>query len=246
MCGSFGLCHFRQTSVWDSKLRILALETSGTHGSIALLEDDQLIVRADLDPSQRTAKSLIPTIATQLERAGWSASEMDLIAVTQGPGSFTGLRIGVTAAKTLAYSTHADVIGVNTLDVIARQVPQDFESVTCVIDAHRGQLFSKSFRREGEDSRTATSETETVDVELFLERLQPQQAVSGLVLKKIRTKLPVGTLVVDAEHWSPRAESVGLLAFHEYRTGRRDDPWKLVPNYFRQSAAEEKAESQSG
>ena len=102
-------------------MRILALETSGSSGSVAALDEGRLIVERPLAAGSRSAQSLAPGIDSLLAEVGWLVGGVDLVAVTQGPGSFTGLRIGVTTAKALAYAGETQVIGVNTLEVIARQ-----------------------------------------------------------------------------------------------------------------------------
>ena len=123
-------------------MRILAIETTERIGSVAALNDARLLAEATLTSEQRTAQSLAPALVELLSRARWQAADVDLIAVTDGPGSFTGLRIGVTMAKTLAYAIEAKVLGINTLEVIAAQAPPSEAAVTAVIDAQPGQFYS--------------------------------------------------------------------------------------------------------
>ena len=132
-------------------MRILALETSGSSGSVAALEGTQLILEQPLASGSRSAQSLAPGIDALLAEVGWSVGQIDLLAVTQGPGSFTGLRIGITTAKALAYAVGGQVIGVNTLEVIARQAPPGRaapakqQTLWTVLDAQRGELFAARF-----------------------------------------------------------------------------------------------------
>ncbi|HEX5471854.1 MAG TPA: tRNA (adenosine(37)-N6)-threonylcarbamoyltransferase complex dimerization subunit type 1 TsaB, partial [Lacipirellulaceae bacterium] len=99
--------------------RILAIETSGRHGSVATLGGEvgeaRLVGQLALTGDQRTAQSLAPAMQQLLAAAQWTPESLDLVAVTVGPGSFTGLRIGVTTAKAFAYAVGADIIRVNTL-----------------------------------------------------------------------------------------------------------------------------------
>src|SRR5262245_50788842 len=112
-------------------MRILAIETSGQRGSIAILNSQgdslstlgQTILAADC----RTAQSLAPALKSLLADAGWPSKSVELVAVAVGPGSFTGLRIGVTTAKAFAYAVGAQVIGINTLAVLAHQSPPAHE-----------------------------------------------------------------------------------------------------------------------
>lgn len=215
-------------------MRILALETSSRCGSVALLADERLIGSSPLLPGQRTAAVLAPTIAAQLDVAGWKAADIDLVAVAQGPGSFTGLRIGVTMAKTLAYAISAEVIGVNTLEVIAAQAACSRRNVWAVIDAQRQQLFA---------SMTTTEEagpTRLIDNQQWLAQLKPSDAVNGSGLRKLVDRLPTGVEVCDQSLWTPQAEMVARIGLRHFQAGRRDDMWKLVPQYYRPSYAEEK------
>src|SRR5262245_56901299 len=103
--------------------RILAIETSGRHGSVATLGGEpagaRLIGQTVLTGEERTAQVLAPAIQQLLIATEWSPKSIDPVAVTVGPGSFTGLRIGVTTAKAIAYAVGADVLGVNTLEPLA-------------------------------------------------------------------------------------------------------------------------------
>ena len=211
---------------------------------MAALDDDRLLGQMVFGPEQRTAQSFAPMLVQQLDSVGWSPQDVQLIAVTQGPGSFTGLRIGVTAAKTLAYAVGAEVIGVNTLKVIASQVPPERQDVWAVMDAQRGQLFAARFRRR-EGDWEAIVETHIVDNERWLQSLTPDAAVTGPGLAKLRDRLPDGIVVVDDDHWTLEAATVGRVGYLEFRSGKRDDLWALAPEYFRKSAAEEKFEART-
>jgi len=225
----------------------LALETSAKSGSIAVLRDREPVIEQILPDDQRTAQSLAPGIVDVLSDAGLTPKQIDLVAVTQGPGSFTGLRVGITTAKTFAYTTGAAVLGVNTLEVLARQAPEDSLATCAVIDAQRQQQFAANYRRtKAGDPLNETSACQIIDDDEWLARLQPGTCAIGPGLGKRRDALlpqiPQGVVVADRNDWLPRAGTVGQLAFDQYAAGRRDDLWKLLPHYHRKSAAEEKLE----
>src|SRR5271163_2151267 len=96
--------------------RILALETSELTGSVAAAADGNVLAELQLDPQQRSAQSLAPAIRALLAQVGWQPADIDLLAVTIGPGSFTGLRVGVATAKVFAYACGAEVLGISTLE----------------------------------------------------------------------------------------------------------------------------------
>jgi len=226
----------------DAK-RILAMETSGRHGSAATLwgeaNDGRMLRQIVLTGEQRTAQALAPAIKQLLDESQWPADSIELVAVAVGPGSFTGLRIGVTTAKTFAYAVGAEVMGVNTLVAMAAQSPPS-SALWTVLDAQRQELFAAKFAvGDNRDIRT-TTETAIIPQDRWLANLQPGDFVTGPPLKRLASKLPDGIIVEPEGIWQPMAEAVGRVAWQSYVAGNRDNVWKLVPNYYRLSAAEEK------
>jgi tRNA threonylcarbamoyladenosine biosynthesis protein TsaB len=221
-------------------VRVLALETTGLSGSVAVLECGQLLATAPLDAARRSAQTLAPGIQNLLRRVGWRPADLRLVAVAAGPGSFTGLRIGVTTAKTLAYALGADLVAVNTLEVIAEQATMGASTLWCVLDAHRGQVFCDRFVRDESGTFSTSRGASIMDIDAWLGTLAPGDCVSGPILARLSERLPTGIEATPAETWSPSAGAVGRLAWRHYTAGKRDDPWQLTPLYLRASAAEEK------
>jgi tRNA threonylcarbamoyladenosine biosynthesis protein TsaB len=221
-------------------MRILAIETVGLSGSVAALESDRLIALRDLDPSMRSAQSLTPTILELLAVVGWQPENAELVAVATGPGSFTGLRVGVTTAKMFAYAVKADLLGINTLEAIAWQAIAQSNRLYTVLDALRNQVFVGKFSRESNGPWQWNGETQLLDNDTWIAKVFHDTAVSGPGLAKLLARIPPGSEIVDADRWSPKANSVGQLAWRHYKSGSRHDVFSLVPQYFRPSAAEEK------
>lgn len=245
-------------------MRILAIETVGAAGSVALLDDDRVVEELELDTVRRSAQTLAPGIAGLLERVGWRPADIELVAVARGPGSFTGLRIGITTAKTFAYAVGCQVVGVNTLLAIASRAPRELETVSAVIDAQRGELFVADFTRQPDGQFIGIETTRIVAAETWLASLpsrsavtgpglsqhhdtnpqsptpSPFPAVSGPGLSMHLAVLPPGTIVVDRALWSPTAAMVGQLGRKQILAGQGVSPFELVPEYFRRTAAEEK------
>ncbi|HEX4144554.1 MAG TPA: tRNA (adenosine(37)-N6)-threonylcarbamoyltransferase complex dimerization subunit type 1 TsaB [Pirellulales bacterium] len=226
-------------------MRILALETSGSSGSVAALDASQLILEQALAGGSRSAQSLAPGIEALLAEVGWSLGQVDLIAVTQGPGSFTGLRIGVTTAKALAYAVAGRLVGVNTLAVIARQAPVQ-QTLWTVLDAQRGELFAARFSPSAPDCHAETIEVQVVDRDTWLAQLAAGDAVSGPGLERLEPGIRSDVTVVGRQFWLPKAETVGRLGYERSLVRGHDDLFQLTPQYFRQAAAEEKWERQHG
>jgi tRNA threonylcarbamoyladenosine biosynthesis protein TsaB len=227
-------------------MRVLSLETSGTTGSVAVLEDNDLVAEQALPGGKRSAQSLVPTIQALLGQSGWKIFQVELLAVTSGPGSFTSLRIGVSTAKALAYAIGAEILGVNTLEVIARRAPGDSQMVKVVLDAQRDQLFAATLASGKAGQEADASVTAVIDNQVWLDSLKPGDVVSGPGLKRLADRLPTGVIVVDSVLWMPTAAVVGQIGFEQHAAGRRDDVFQLVPQYFRRTAAEEQWDRRQG
>lgn len=130
-------------------MRILAIDTACNLARVALTEDGVLQKEITVDDKRKHSVKLLPAIETLLAECGVTPQNLDLIAVTKGPGSFTGLRIGVVTAKTMAYALHVPLVGVNTLDAIAASFA-DTDGIVCpLIDARNIRAYG-GFYRKGE------------------------------------------------------------------------------------------------
>jgi tRNA threonylcarbamoyladenosine biosynthesis protein TsaB len=221
--------------------RILALQTSGPREGVATAVGPQIACQRELTGPGRSAQTLAPAIRDVLSATGWPVGDVDLLAVAAGPGSFTGLRVGITTAKVLAWTTGAEIVGVHTLEVIAWQAPPEVSRLEAVIDAQRGGLYVGRFRRDGSAPLRMVGETKLLPREEWFDSLGSDTWVTGTALTKVGKLLPVGVKRVAEQDWSPRAETVARLAARLFGEGVRDDLWRLVPQYYRRSAAEEKA-----
>ena len=136
-------------------MKILAIETTGLTGSVAVTEDGETLATRELPSVQRSAKSLIPSLHELLNELTLEVDDLDAIAVAKGPGSFTGLRIGITAAKLLAWGSEKKLIGVDAFDSVV--VELDFEALRARVggassvvasvgfDAQRGEAATRDY-----------------------------------------------------------------------------------------------------
>jgi tRNA threonylcarbamoyladenosine biosynthesis protein TsaB len=224
-------------------VKILALETTDSVGSVAAMTDGNLLLELELNAQQRTARSVPPGIKNLLERVEWKPTDVQLVALTVGPGSFTGLRVGITMGKTFAYSVGAEILGVNTLDTIAEAAPADVSALTAVIDAQRGDIVSRSYKRGPDGWLLPRDDQHLISTDRWLQELPDGMAVAGPALTKIALRLPTHVTLLEQKYWTPRSAMVAQLANRQYTAGRRDDLWTLLPQYSRRSAAEEKWEA---
>lgn len=133
--------------------KILSLETSIAVCSLAIHENGKLIALAELHQDNVHGSKLVPLIKSLLEQADYSAGSLDAIAVAQGPGSYTGLRIGVSTAKGLAFAHDLPLIGIDSLDGLGRQLVGQVEEGSCIIpmiDARRMEVYAKVLDFKGE------------------------------------------------------------------------------------------------
>jgi len=225
-------------------MRIIAIETTGRYGSVAALEglpsECKLLHEIVLGGEQRTAQSLAPALREMLTQIDWSPKSIKLVVVAIGPGSFTGLRIGVTTAKAFAYAAGAEVIGVNSLVAMAAQAPLMPGRLWTILDAQRQELFVARFEAHDSDTEPDDCVTTIVSRDEWLARLEPGDHVTGPPLRQLCSQLPTDVVAVPESLWQPLASVVGRVGWLAYQAGRRDDLWKLVPQYYRASAAEEK------
>jgi tRNA threonylcarbamoyladenosine biosynthesis protein TsaB len=224
-------------------MRILALETTERAASVAAAVDSNLLLELELGTQQRSAQSLAPGVQQLLRSVAWNPGEVELIALPVGPGSFTGLRLGVTMAKTFAYGVGAEVLGLDTLEVIASRAPAEVHTVSVAVDAQRGQVVSALFRRGEQGLFEPVEPHRLVDTAKWVAEVSHGALLSGPILAKLGDRLGQRSDVLPPECWRPTAAAVARLAFRHYQAGQRDDLWTLVPRYSRRSAAEEKWEA---
>ncbi len=132
-------------------LKVLAIETSSRAGSLALAQGGEVVVVQEFQRNMRHVAELLPAMDRATRQLGWRAEELDEVYVSAGPGSFTGLRIGITVAKTLAMACSVRVVAVGSIAAIAANAPGDVRHVGVILDAKRGQVFAGSFERRGGD-----------------------------------------------------------------------------------------------
>lgn len=195
------------------------------------------------DPAQRHGRNLIPVIRDLLRDLKMTVAELDGIAVGLGPGSYTGLRIGLTAAKTLAYAIGKPLVGLDSLEIIARNAPEEEHAVSVIADAQRGDLYVANFARsEPQGPLVRTSPTRIQTQSDWAAGLTVPTLVLGPGLERMQTLLPELARTAAAElSWPDGARLMGL-ARDVWATGRRVDPLFLEPEYLRRSAAEEQWE----
>ena len=222
---------------------ILAFETTAKAGSVALLEDGKLLAESYQNTGLTHSQTLMVMAEDMLKAAGKSMADVTAVAVAEGPGSFTGVRIGVAAAKGLAWGGELPCYGVSTLESMALTLGIWQGYVCPVMDARRSQVYNALFyvncgvvERVCEDRAIALAdlaeELKTLEGPVFL-------VGDGSNLTHNTLKGTISSLVLPPEHrMHQRASGVALAAAAKIAAGDAGDAAAMVPNYLRLSQAE--------
>ena len=222
---------------------ILALETSAKAASVALLEGDKLLSENYQNTGMTHSQTLMVMAEDMLKQCGKTAKDVDAVAVAEGPGSFTGVRIGVAAAKGFAWGREIPCYGVSTLEAMAQSLGIYDGYICPVMDARRSQVYNALFESDrGEITRIredrAISQDDLAEDVKKLEK--PVFLVGDGSILCYNTLLErVPSLVLPPEHrMHQRAVGVGIIAARQIRAGISGDAAALTPNYLRLSQAE--------
>jgi len=215
-------------------MRVLAVDTSTMAGGVALVEDGHIVGESLLDVRTTHSERLMLAIDRVLADAGWEPRRLNGLAVTVGPGSFTGLRIGLAAVKGLALALGCPIASVPTLDAMAAGLPWAMLPVCAVLDARKGELYASLYRWDGAAMRREW-EYLALSPDALAARLdEPVIGIGdGAALvpsPRVRVMLPMRR--------GPSAAVVGLLGEERLRRGETVTPTALLPTYLRPSEAE--------
>ena len=233
---------------------VLGIETSGSEGTVALAQDGMLLGERELNQAgRRHAQGLVLEIRELLLGHGFRPQDLQLVAVSRGPGSFTGLRVGMVCAKTMAYSIGCRFIAVDTFAAIAAGVSRDAARLCVIEDAQKEDLFLGEYTRNSQSDWQRTSPIRIVSVAEFLESCDASSVVTGPGLKKLNLHLGTSQALPATQIPSsqPRASVIAEIgkALVTQEANRLPDSetdfWSASPFYLRLSAAEEKYASQS-
>ena len=216
-------------------MRTLAVETSSARGSVALLDGDDVLAERVFPEGVRHARGLLSCVEALF---GAGPREVGLVAVGAGPGSYTGLRVGVMFAKTFAIEMQVPVVGVSSLDVIAANVAEP-RALCVVVDARLGQVFAALYNADRQKTKGDIA-APPEDVAAGLAR---GVCVIGDGLRRHRDIFARAAEVADDESlWWPRAANAGRLGRRQFERAGGADPRALTPRYLGRPQAEVKWE----
>lgn len=226
-------------------MKILAMDTSTNVATAAILEDYIIIGEYSCNKGKTHSQSLMPMIEALLKKTGLKADEMDAFAASVGPGSFTGLRIGVTTVKAMAFAAQKPVISVYTLDALACNLPLSKAIICPVIDARNNQVFTALYKFAGEKQERLTDYLAIHINELadIIAKMDGEVVFLGDACRMHRDffmeKLGTRAAIAPPNAASARAASVAVLARELFLEGKLESSYDMVPFYLRKSQAEQ-------
>lgn len=215
-------------------MRVLSVETSTLAGGVALLDGDRLVAEYVLDVSVTHSERLMATIERALQDARWQAEDLQGLVAAVGPGSFTGLRIGVSTVKGLAFALELPIAAVPTLDALASRLPFAALAVCPVLDARKGEVYASRYRWDGTGMQRDWEYLAVSPAELAARLVEPTILVGSgaTAIASPHARLAPPRLHV------PSPGAVAFLGLERLRAGDVVKPAELTPLYLRPSLAE--------
>ena len=224
---------------------VLGLETTGQNSSLALLQDNQPLATASLISNGRpTTEHLLLKLADRFTAVALPESAVELLCVSRGPGSFTGLRVGLVVAKTWAYVRHIPLVGVETFSSTVQPIPFAGKQIEVVEDLRQGYVGWQRFGwQAGPLQWTPLTPAQVERVEQWQQHPRTEVAFTGNGLERLQKQFPDHQFppdweILPRECRSPDAVAVARQGVAEYQRRGGDDPFTLLPLYLRRSAAE--------
>jgi len=220
----------------------LGIETSGRGGSVALGDGADMLRVQEFAPGAYHAREIMALVDGLFTDANVAREDVGLVAVVQGPGAFTGLRIGVTCAKTLAWALGWKIAGISTLEVQAQSVKPEPGAVICPVhDARRGRVYGCIFESDGAIWHDQTG-VMIEEPEALAARIPAGTFVYGTGVTAWPDVFSAPRFRIGDEELAKKINAAQVLALGLRRaeSGDLDDPIALVPRYYRRTAAEER------
>lgn len=252
-------------------VKVVGIETSGIIGGVALCHamphgyrdsPRDVLKEYRFKKGLVHGKYLVPALQKGLKALRWKITDppdrkpvwagINLVAVDIGPGSYTGLRVGLAVAKTLAYSLKCHLVGVTSLDAMTENIPprltgesfgqvkSTYEFVCPLIDAKWKQVYTALYQKTKKGSHRRISDYQAITPEEWARKLPNGTLIFGDGLKTYKDLFTRKGLILglDERWWYPRPGVIARAGFSDYENGQRADPFKLVPLYLRPTEAE--------
>ncbi len=223
----------------------LAMECATNTVGLALLDGEEILAEFHLALARHHAEILLPALEKLLHLSGIPMKKIDLLACTNGPGSFTGVRMGVSTVKGLALATGKPIVGVSTLETLAMNAFPSSLLICSLLDARRDQVYAGFYRMGADGFPEIVKPDRLTDIEQLI-RDFPADEVDWIGDGAIRYRDRICESrserypTAGGVRHQLKASAVGLIGIHRYSQGRGEDPITFSPAYLRVSEAEVK------
>lgn len=234
-------------------MKILVLESSGLVASVALMEENSMICEFTMNHKKTHSQTLLPMVDEMMKITGFHKKELDAVAISKGPGSFTGLRIGSATAKGLSQALNIPVVSISSLEGLAANLYGTEDLICPIMDARRSQVYAGIFQYEGEKLATRMEDDAVSVADLI--RILNEKGEPVIFLgdgvpvyqKLLEEGLTVPYRFAPSHMNRQRAGAVGVLAVQYFKEGKTETSRDHKPEYLRKSQAErELLEKQNG
>lgn len=216
-------------------MRILGIDTSSSKLSLAIIEKGKIIGDFNLNLPKEHSRYLVPSIDKLLKKTKLSLNKIDALAISIGPGSFTGLRIGVATVKALAIAKRKKVMGISSLDVLAYNGLEAREEYICpIIDAKKDKVYAAIYQKNGNGLKKHSKDL-LISIQDLLKILNKPTLFLGDAIRiyeeKILQQLDNKAILASEKLWFPQAKFVAMLGEKMARKNKFINPLDLVPRY---------------
>jgi len=213
-------------------MKVLGIDTSTKFLCLGLA-DKTRFYEYRIELGRRHSALLVPTIKRTLEALGWSAKDLDYFAVGLGPGSFTGLRVGLATIKGLSWAYKKPIVGISTLDIIANNSRNRDKPVVVALDARRNLIYCSMYKKKGGALRRISRDY-LLQKEEFIKRVGRNTLILGDALDLHRDfflKHLNGTEFLDKDYWYPSAHNMLILALDKIKEKKISSAFDIKPIY---------------
>ncbi|NWF53110.1 MAG: tRNA (adenosine(37)-N6)-threonylcarbamoyltransferase complex dimerization subunit type 1 TsaB [Nitrospirae bacterium] len=234
-------------------MKVLAIDTSTMFGGVAIMDDlSGLIVEIRLNIKSTYSERLMTTIDYALDKSGHRLSDIDVFAIAIGPGSFTGLRIGLSTVKGFAYTTGRPIVSVPTLEALAYHFPFCMYPVCTMLDARKKEVYSAVFKWD-EDGFKRLMNEESVKIEKLIEKIAEEKKISnekviftgdGVLLYRnvISGMFGEKAIFASLDKMVPSPAQIAFMGIKKAIKREFSEPISITPFYIRRSEAELKSD----
>ncbi len=221
---------------------VLGIDTATPRAGIAVVRGKNTLASLFTDGDKTHSETLLVSLVSLIGKAGITLGDVDLLALGLGPGAFTALRVGVTTVKALSYGLAVPVVGISTLDVLARGV-MEYEGgykglVAPVIDARKGEVYTALFRTDGNGDIGKIGDYLNLTPEELFSSIESDILVLGNGVSVLGDDLKKNIKIAPKKFWDPNPSVLSFMAIDKFMESGGDDPSTITPLYVRRSDAE--------